>query len=111
MLEQPVRVLAEAAVIGPAGRLDVGDVPVCGPQDAQQGFRMGGAGADFDVERLLQEAAIGGPELRELEDKVLEGQSLLTVANRQSSIAGVQRPPRRISRSTRGDRRSRSRCL
>ena len=53
VLEQAVRVLAEAAVVGPPRRLDVGDVPVRRAEHAQQRFGVRGAGADFEVERLL----------------------------------------------------------
>ena len=73
VLEQAVRVLAEAAVVGPARRLHVGDAPRLGPEHAEQRLGMRGAGADLEVERLLQQAAVRGPERRQLEDEVLEG--------------------------------------
>ena len=72
VLEQAVRVLAEAAVGRPARRLHVGDVPVRGPEHAQERLGVHRAGADLDVERLLQQAAARGPELRELEDEAVE---------------------------------------
>ena len=56
VLEQPVRVLAEAAVGGPPRRLHVGHVPMRRAEHAQKRLRVHGAGADLDVERLLQRA-------------------------------------------------------
>ena len=60
MLE-PVGVLAVAAVGGPAGGLDVGHVPGLGPQGAQKGRRVEGAGADLEVVGLLEDATLVGP--------------------------------------------------
>ena len=73
VLEEPVGVLAEAAVGGPARRLDVGDVPVARPDDAEERFRVHRPGAHLDVERLLQQAAPLRPETGQGEDQVLEG--------------------------------------
>ena len=73
VLEQAVRVLAEAAVVGPARRLHVGDLPVLGPEHAEQRLGMRGAGADLEIERLLDQAAARRPEGGQLEDEVLEG--------------------------------------
>ena len=72
MLEQPVRVLSEAAVVGPARRLDVGHAPRLRPEHAEQRLGMRGAGADFEIERLLQQAAVRRPERRQLENEVLK---------------------------------------
>jgi hypothetical protein len=33
---------------------------------------MGSAGADFEIERLLQQAAVRGPEGGEFEDEILK---------------------------------------
>ena len=63
VLEQPIRVLAEPPVVGPPRRLDVGDAPVLRAEHAEQRLGMRRAGADFEVERLLEDAALGGPEL------------------------------------------------
>ena len=57
VLEQPVGVLAEAAVGRTTGRLDVGDVPVLRAEHPQEGLGVHRPGAHLDVERLLQEAA------------------------------------------------------
>ena len=72
VLEQAVRVLAEAAVGRPPRRLDVGDVPVRRAEHAQERLRVHRAGADLDVERLLQHAAARRPELRQLQDETLK---------------------------------------
>ena len=53
VLEETVRVLTEASVGRPAGRLDVRHVPVRRAQHAEERLRVHGAGADLDVERLL----------------------------------------------------------
>ena len=58
VLEQTVRVLTEAAVVGPPRGLHVGDAPRLRPEHAEQRFRMRRAGADFEVERLLQQTAV-----------------------------------------------------
>ena len=72
VLEQSVRVLAEAAVSGTARRLHVRDVPMRGSEHAQKRLRMHGAGADLDVERLLQRAPARGPEIRQLQNEILK---------------------------------------
>src|SRR5438445_475712 len=55
------------------------------------------AGADLHVERLLQRAAARRPELGQLEDEILESHE--------------RRPSENISRSTRTDFKSFSRCM
>ena len=72
VLEQAVRVLAEAAVGRPPRRLHVGHVPGLGPEHAQERLRVHRAGSHLDVERLLEQAPARGPELRELEDELLQ---------------------------------------
>src|SRR4029453_16210081 len=42
------------------------------PEHPQKRLRMHGARAHFDVERLLEQAALRDPVFRELEDEVLE---------------------------------------
>ncbi len=76
VLEQAIRVLAKPSVVGPPRRLNVGDAPMRRTEHAQQRLGMRGAGADFEVQGLLNQAAIGGPELLQLEDEVLEGQRI-----------------------------------
>src|SRR6187402_1136416 len=72
VLEQAVGILPKPAIVGPPRRLDVGDVPRRRAEDAQQRFGMRGARAHFDVEGLLDQATLRGPEVLELEDEVLE---------------------------------------
>ena len=72
VLEQTVRVLAEAAVSRTPRRLDVRDVPVRRSEHAQKRLRVHRAGADLDVERLLQRTPPRRPELGQLEDQALE---------------------------------------
>ena len=72
VLEHAVRVLPEAPVIGTTRRLDVRHAPGLRSQHAKQCFRMRGAGADLKIQRLLQEAAVRGPEGGEFEDEILK---------------------------------------
>ena len=72
MLEQPVGILAESSVRRSTRRLHVGHVPVRRTEHAQKGLGMHCAGAHFNIERLLEQAAPGGPEFRELEDELLK---------------------------------------
>jgi hypothetical protein len=69
---QTVRVLAVAAVLGTAAGLHVGRFPRLGPQRAQEGRRVAGAGADFHVVGLQQRAALAVPVVLEREDDLLE---------------------------------------
>src|SRR5206468_9427292 len=73
MLEQTIRILAKSSIGGAPRRLNVGHVPMPGPEDAEKRFRMHGARPDFEVERLLQDAAARGPELGQFEDEILKG--------------------------------------
>ena len=75
-LLQAVRVLAVAAVRGPARRLDERDVPRLGTERAQERRRVERAGADLRVVRLHDQAAALGPEPLQREDDVLEGHLL-----------------------------------
>ena len=69
-----VRVLGVAAVVGPVARLDVGHVPRLGPQHAQDGGRVGRAGAHLLAVRLPDQAALLGPVLLQPHDDFLERQ-------------------------------------
>src|SRR5690606_13278704 len=71
---QPVGVLAIAAVLRSARGLDVGGAPRFGPDRAQEGGRVEGAGADLHVVRLEQRAALAVPVLLESQDDSLEGE-------------------------------------
>jgi len=72
MLEQAIGILSEPAVIRTARRLDIRHVPRRRAQHPQQCFRMRGAGTDLEIERLLNQAALRGPKLLQLENQVLE---------------------------------------
>src|ERR1019366_9498986 len=74
VLEEAVGVLAVAAVGGTARGLRVADFVRLGAKHAEKGFRRHGAGADFDVVRLLQNAAALRPETLQTEEQVLEGE-------------------------------------
>ena len=73
VFEDPIRILSEAAVIGAPRRLHVRHVPRLRPEDAQQRFRMRRAGANLEVERLLNDASLRRPEGAHFEDEILEG--------------------------------------
>jgi hypothetical protein len=62
VLEQAVRVFTEAAIGGPSRRLHVGDAPMPRPKHAEKGLRMQRPGPHLDVERLMQQTAVRGPE-------------------------------------------------
>ncbi len=72
MLIEAVGILAVSAVGGTARGLHVGDTVGLGAEDAEKSFRRHGAGADFDIERLLQDAALASPELLQFEDEFLK---------------------------------------
>ncbi len=70
---QAVGVLAVAPIIRADGGFDVGDFPRLGAEDAQEGGRVHGAGADLGVVGLPDEAAFFGPEILQFKDDGLEG--------------------------------------
>jgi hypothetical protein len=59
VLEEAIRILPEAAVVRSPRRLHVGDAPGLRSEHAEERLRMRCAGADFEVERLLQQAPVG----------------------------------------------------
>ena len=75
MLEQAVRVLPESAVVRTPGGLDVGHAPRFRPEDAEEGFWMRRPRPDLEIEWLLQQAPVRGPEGREFENEILKRQS------------------------------------
>jgi len=79
---QAVGVLAVAAVGGAAAGLHVGGVPRLRTQRAQEGGRVEGAGADLQVQRLDQHAAVLRPVGVQALDQLLEG-------DRRGGRAGV----------------------
>ena len=68
MLEETVGIFAVAAVGGAAAWLDVNYFVRFGAQDAQECFRVHGAGTYFNVIWLLKYAAFVGPEFFQLEN-------------------------------------------
>src|SRR3546814_17502224 len=84
MLE-PVRVLAIAAVRGPAARLDIGDVPRLGAQAAQGRRGMKGPRPHAHVIRLQDRAAARAPVIVQRQDHVLKAQWCL---DRKSVVEG-----------------------
>src|SRR5579864_1864910 len=89
VLEEPIRVLAEAAIRWPPGRLDIGHVPWLAPQHAQERLRVHRPSAHLEIEGLLDEAALRGPVVRQLGNEFLKGHtrglnSLTTRADRNS---------------------------
>ena len=95
VLVEAVRVLAVAAVGGTARGLHVADPPGPRPEHAEEGLGVHRARAHLGVPRLVDEAAPLRPEPLQREDDLLQ---------RHRAIS------RAISRMTRGERRSRSRC-
>ena len=67
-----VRVLAVAAVGRTPRELDERRVPRLGAEHAQERGRVERAGADLDVDGLLDDTAALGPEPAEREDEVLQ---------------------------------------
>jgi hypothetical protein len=72
MLEHAIRILAESAVVRPPGRLHIGHAPRLRAEHAEQRLRVRGAGADLEVERLLQQTPVRRPEGGQFEDEVLK---------------------------------------
>jgi hypothetical protein len=72
VLEQPVRVLAVAAVLRAARRLHVRGAPRLGAERAQERGGVRRARADLHVVGLQQDAALVAPVLLEAEDDLLE---------------------------------------
>ncbi len=70
---EAVRVIAVASVGGASAGLHVGGAVRLRSERAQEGFRARGAGADFHIERFLNNAAAAAPILFELENDFLKG--------------------------------------
>src|SRR6266850_28596 len=77
MLVKAVRVFTVATVGGPTTRLHIANAIGTWPKYAEEGLRVHGASADFHVVGLLEDAALLHPELGELQDQILEAESLL----------------------------------
>ena len=72
MLFEAIGIFAVAPVGGTARRFDIGDLVWFGTEHAKKRFRMHGAGADFNIVRLLQHAASLPPEIQQRLDEVLK---------------------------------------
>ncbi len=73
MLAEAEGVVAVAAVGRAPRRLHVGHPPRLGAEHAEEGVGVHGARPHLEVVGLLQDAPLVGPELRQLEDELLEG--------------------------------------
>ncbi len=69
---EPVGIFAVAAVGGATRRLHIGGPPRFGPQGAQQGGGVEGAGADLHVVGLLNDAALVGPITAQFQNDILK---------------------------------------
>src|SRR5205085_12277790 len=69
---QAVRILAVASVLRPSRRLHVRSAPRLGPQRAQERGGVRGSGANFDIVRLQQRAALPAPVVLKRENDLLE---------------------------------------
>ena len=72
VLVQPVGILAEAAIGGPARRLDIGDPPGLGPERAKHRGRVQGPRADLGVVGLQNDAALAAPVVVQFQDQALK---------------------------------------
>jgi hypothetical protein len=72
VLEEAIGIFAVAAIGRAARWLRVTDAIGLGAEHAQKGFGRHGAGADFDVIRLLNDAAAFRPETLQTEEELLK---------------------------------------
>ena len=90
VLVEAVRVLAVAAVGGPARGLHVGDAPGLGAEHAQEGLGVHGPRAHLRVPGLVDEAAAIGPVVLEGEHDLLQRHR--AVRSRATSLQHALRP-------------------
>ena len=85
VLVKTIRVVAVSSVRRTTRRLDVGDIPRLGAQNAQEGRRVHRTRSLLHIIRLRQDAALLAPELLQSEDDLLKLQvkQLLISRNRQ----------------------------
>jgi len=84
VLVKAVGVFAIAAICGAAAGLNVGDTVGLRAEDPPLCFRTHGPGTDFDVVRLLDDAAAVGPVALKFEDGLLE------VVSHQLSVVSLK---------------------
>ena len=101
VFEQTVGVFAEAPIGRSPRRLDVCDAPVGRSKHAQKRFRVHRACPHFDVERLLQKTAAGGPEFGQLENELLQGQHASEMPNEPGASRAGRGPTSAPSRGAR----------
>src|SRR5215471_3694570 len=75
MFVQAVGVLAVASIGRPARWLDISDAIGSGTEDTKERFRVHGAGANFGVVGLLENAPLVSPEVHEFENEILKGKA------------------------------------
>lgn len=76
VLVEAIGILAIAAIGRTARGLHVSNTVGLGSENTKKGLRRHGSGADFNVERLLQNASLRGPEVLQLEDEFLKSKWL-----------------------------------
>src|ERR1700675_2874485 len=72
MLVQAIGVFAVAPVGGPTARLRIRHAVRCRSEHAQERFWVHRPCPDFHIVRLLQDAALPHPELRQLQNQILK---------------------------------------
>src|SRR4029077_15112262 len=74
VLVKAIGIFAVATVGGPTAGLHIRNAVGRGSEDAEKRFRVHGASTDFDIVRLLQDATLLHPEMRERQNQILEVQ-------------------------------------
>src|ERR1043166_2912327 len=82
---QSVGIVAITAILGPARRLNVGGFPGLRSERTQKSCRVRGAGADFQVDRLQQSAALAAPVVLQSKDYLLKAEHLCEGRRRANS--------------------------
>src|SRR6202011_3368888 len=95
-------ILAEPAVGRPPRWLHVRNAPVGGSEHAQERLGMHRAGADLDVERLLEGASARRPELRQLENEALKRHRGIVIVASRATRAPISDPSPGASQSVPG---------
>ena len=90
MFVQTIRILAIATVGGSAARLHVGNAIRRVAEYAEKSFRVHGACTDFDIVRLLKDAATLAPKFRKLQNQILKGQALLLLCTMRTRSARLK---------------------
>ena len=83
VLEQAVGIFAITSVGGAARRLRVGDLVRIRPQNTQKSFRRHGAGAYFNIVRLLQDASPLRPKGLQAQNEFLKCKRIGIMLNQE----------------------------